>query len=235
MIHETVDVALDDTSLALHVCRPDDQPRPAVLVCHTWRGQGDFERGWAEQLARLGYVGVAHDVYGAGVLGDTPEACRALMSPLLADRAELGRRLLAGVGAVAELPWVERQRVAAIGFCFGGLCVLDLARHGAPLAGVVSLHGLFSPLPTPSASIAARVLVLHGYDDPMAPPEAMVALATELTEAGADWQIHAYGGTMHAFTNPGANDPQRGTVYSPRAASRSRIAVEAFLSELFAG
>ncbi|HHO50070.1 MAG TPA: alpha/beta hydrolase [Deltaproteobacteria bacterium] len=233
MIQETLEVMLDEHTFALHVHRPDDQPRPAVIICHTWRGQSDFERGWAESMAEQGYVGVAHDIYGVGVRGESPEACRALMSPLIADRDELGRRLLAGVRAVVAQPWVDPARVAAIGFCFGGLCVLDLARRRAPLAGVVSVHGLFHPGPGAPAPIDARVLILHGYDDPMAPPEAMHAIAAELTEAGADWQIHAYGGTMHAFTNPEANDPERGTVYSKRASVRARRSTEAFLHELF--
>jgi dienelactone hydrolase len=122
--------------------------------------------------------------------------------------------------------------MAAIGYCYGGLSVLDLARVGAPLRSVVSLHGLFDPPGnTEGRPIAASVLCLHGYDDPMARPDALLALAGELTRAGADWQVHAYGNTVHAFTNPKADNPQMGTVYSPLADRRSWRALCNFLEE----
>jgi dienelactone hydrolase len=128
---------------------------------------------------------------------------------------------------------VDGGKLGAIGFCFGGLCALDLARSGAELRGVVAFHGLFMPSGLPRQKIAARVLALHGYDDPMAKPDALVAFCDEMTEAGVDWQVHAYGGTMHAFTNPQANDPAFGTVYQPRADARSRVAMENFFAEAF--
>jgi dienelactone hydrolase len=124
--------------------------------------------------------------------------------------------------------------VAAIGFCFGGLCVLDLARTGEDLAGIVSFHGLFgSPGNTAGNTIRAKILVCHGWDDPMATPDQVLGLAEELTGQGADWQMHAYGKTMHAFTNPEANDPGFGTVYSERADRRSWAAMTNFLNEIF--
>jgi dienelactone hydrolase len=132
-----------------------------------------------------------------------------------------------------EQPEVDPRRIAAMGFCFGGLCVLDLARSGADLRGVVSFHGLLTPPePHPQYTILAKVLVLHGFDDPMAPPEQVVALGLELTEAGADWQIHAYGNTLHAFTNPRANDPGFGTVYNETADRRSWRSLREFLAEV---
>jgi dienelactone hydrolase len=122
-----------------------------------------------------------------------------------------------------------------MGFCFGGLCALDLARTGASLRGVVSFHGLLIPPGNiPNPQIKAKVLVLHGHDDPMGPPEQVLALQTELTQAGADWQIHIYGGTVHAFTNPLANDPGFGTVYDSQADKRSWIAMQNFFEEIFA-
>jgi dienelactone hydrolase len=208
--------------------------KPAVLVCHAWGGQGDFEQRRAAELAALGYVGMAMDVYGRDKRGESREACTALMSPLMADRALLQRRLLAGLAAARGLPVVDGARVAAIGFCFGGLCALDLARSGANVRGVVAFHGLFHPSPLPRQPITAKVLALHGYDDPMAKPEALVAFCNEMTAAGVDWQVHVYGGTMHAFTNPVANDPAFGTVYQARADARSRHAMESFLAEIFA-
>ena len=230
----TIDFEVEGAPFALHAATESPGARrPAVLVCHAWRGQTDDERGWAARLAALGYVGIAHDVYGKGVVGTTVAENQALMGPLVGDRERLGRRLLAGLEAARAHPWVDPARVAAIGFCFGGLCVLDLARRRAPLAGVVSFHGIFRPIEGVSGPIDAKVLVLTGYDDPMAKPAQMVALADELTAAGADFQVHAYGGTMHAFTNPAANDPAMGTVYSARAHRRATRAMEDFLAELF--
>ncbi|MEO0422728.1 MAG: dienelactone hydrolase family protein [Pseudomonadota bacterium] len=212
-----------------------EQSRPAVLIAHAWGGRSDFEEERAQAIAALGYVGIAIDVYGKGVRGSNADENTALMQPLLDNRQRLQARLQAALAAAREQAEVDGTRVAAIGYCFGGLCVLDLARSGTDVAGVVSLHGLFHPpeqygLPP---QITAKVLVLHGYDDPMAPPEAMVGLAGELTQAKADWQIHAYGHTLHSFSKPGANDPGAGIAYSEDAERRSWIAVQSFLAELF--
>ena len=207
---------------------------PAVAVSHTWAGRGEFEQGKARELAGLGYVGFAIDMYGKGVLGTTTEENTALMTPLLEDRSLLQRRINRAIEVLREQPEVDPSRVAAMGYCFGGLCVLDLARSGSDVLGVVSLHGLFNP-PGDSASqpISARILCLHGYDDPMAQPDSLLALATELSAAGADWQVHAYGNTLHAFTNPAANDPGMGTMYSEHADRRSWQSLQNFLTELF--
>jgi dienelactone hydrolase len=217
-------LAFDDSSLA---------PRPAVMVAHAWAGRDEFAVNKALALADLGYVGFALDLYGKGVVGSGPEENARLMRPFLEDRALLQGRMLAALATVRQQPEADAGRVAAIGFCFGGLCVLDLARSGANLNGVVSFHGLFTP-PGHSAGgkITAKVLVLHGYDDPMVPPEQVVELANELTLAGADWQIHAYGGTVHAFTNPKANDPGFGTVYREAADRRSWQSMGNFLEEV---
>jgi dienelactone hydrolase len=225
-----------DVELEGHLALPayDTAKKPLVLVAHAWRGQSDFERAKAEALAALGYAGFALDVYGKGVLGSSPQENTALMAPLMGDRALLRRRLCAGLEAVCGHARVDASRVAAIGFCFGGLCVLDLARAGADLRGVVAFHGLLHPSGLPPEPIRARVLALHGYDDPMAKPEQLLSFAKEMTEAGADWQVHAYGGTVHAFTNPEANDPERGTVFSARADARSWAAMRTFLAEALA-
>ena len=209
-------------------------PRPGVLVAHTIRGRTAFEEGKARELAGLGYVAFAHDVYGAAVIGSDDAVTRANMEALLADRERLQQRLCLSLATMSEQPEVDGRRLAAIGFCFGGLSVLDLARIGAPVAGVVSFHGLFgSPGNTDGKTIGARILALHGWDDPLATPQSVIALGEELTAAGADWQLHAYGGTMHAFTNPAANDTERGTVYDAAADRRSWTAMLNFLSELF--
>ncbi len=212
------------------------EARPGVLVAHAWGGRSDYEDGKADALASLGYAAFALDVYGKGVRGGSPEENATLMQPLLDDRAALQRRLLTALVALREQAEVDAARVAAIGFCFGGLCVLDLARSGADVAGVVSFHGLFgAPDNTAGNRVRARVLALHGWDDPMATPDAVNALAAELSSMGADWQLHAYGNTMHAFTNPAANDRERGTVYDAAADRRSWQAMANFLDELFGG
>jgi dienelactone hydrolase len=209
--------------------------RPGILVAHAWSGRSPFEDAKAEALATLGYSAFALDVYGKGVRGNSAEENAALMQPLLDDRALLVRRLRAALDALREQPEVDALKTGAIGFCFGGLCVLDLARSGADVAGVASFHGLFHPPPPEfKSAIKARVLALHGWDDPMVPPQQVEALATELTAAGADWQLHACGSTMHAFTNPQAADPARGTVYDATADSRSWIAMKNFFAEVFA-
>ncbi len=211
-----------------------DGPRPGVMVCHAWAGRSEFENNKAAELAKLGYTGFALDLYGKGVLGSGTDENAALMQPFLDDRSMLQQRLLLSLDSMREQAEVDQSRVAAIGFCFGGLCVLDIARSGADIGGVVSFHGLFgAPGNTEGNTIKAKVLALHGWNDPMAPPDAAVALGQELTSMGADWQLHGYGNTMHAFTNPDANDPGFGTVYSESADRRSWTSMQNFLGELF--
>lgn len=208
--------------------------RPAVLVSHAWGGRDGFALDKAKQLAELGYVGFALDMYGAGVLGETTAQKAALMQPFMDDRAMLLRRILAAVKTVSLMPWVDPNRIAAIGFCFGGLCVLDLARSGADVKGVVSFHGLLASSGLAPQPVKAKVLALHGHDDPLSSIEQVRAFEAEMTAAGADWQLHAYGGTQHAFTNPVANDPALGLLYNPTADKRSWQTMQNFLAEVFA-
>ena len=214
----------------------DDQfstPRPAVMVSHAWAGRDEFACGKARTVAELGYVGFALDMYGKGVLGGGPEENARLMSPFMQDRSLLQDRINQTLNTLRAQPEVDAEKIAAIGFCFGGLCVLDLARSGADLQGVISFHGLLSPPHNVAKrKIKAKVLVLHGHDDPMAPPDQVLALEREFTAAGADWQTHVYGGTMHAFTNPRANDPGFGTVYKATADRRSWQSMQNFLGEV---
>lgn len=218
-----------------YVARPEGPgPHPAVLIAPTIRGPTDLERQVATRLAGLGYVGAVIDVYGADKRDMAPEDARAEMDALLADRATLRERLLAALGFVRGLDGVDTARVAAIGYCFGGLCALDIARTGTTdVRGVASFHGIFSPPALgPQPPIPAKVLVLHGWDDPLAKPDEVVALAAELTDADADWQIHAYGHVGHAFTNPAASAP--GLAYDAAADRRSFAALRNYLEELFA-
>ena len=209
--------------------------RPTVLISHAWAGRDEFVCKKAEKLAELGYFAFALDMYGKGILGSSVEENSKLMQPFMEDRALLQRRIGAALYAVKRIPWTDENNIAAIGFCFGGLCVLDLARTGADIKGVVAFHGLFTPPDNlQDQAIKAKVLLLHGNDDPMVPTEAVIALQQELTAKGADWQLHSYGNTMHAFTNPNANDPNFGTVYKEEADKRSWIAMKNFLTEIFA-
>jgi dienelactone hydrolase len=208
--------------------------RPAVLINHAWGGRDDFVADKAKKLAELGYLGFALDMYGKGVRGSGPEENAGLMQPFMQDRRMLQRRMEAALAAVKLMPWTDDGRIAAIGFCFGGLCALDLARSGADIKGVVSFHGLLgAPEHTQNNRIKAKVLALHGHDDPMVPVEQVIAFEQEMTRAGADWQLHAYGNTMHAFTNPMANDPGFGTVYQKDADRRSWQSMKNFLEEIF--
>lgn len=210
-------------------------PVPGVVIAHAWGGRGEQEDETARRLAAEGYAGFALDLYGPGVRGTNRDENAALIAPFLARRSMLQGRMASSVKALQSQDEVDSRRIAAIGFCFGGLCVLDLARSGADVRGVVSLHGLFTPPePAPGVPIRAKVLALHGHDDPMVPVAAVNALENELTGAGADWQIHVYGGTMHAFTNPKANDPNFGTVYNAAADRRAWASTMAFLAEVLA-
>ena len=208
--------------------------RPGVMVVHAWAGRSEFECDKARALAELGYVGFAADLYGKGVLGSSTEENAGLMQPFLQDRALLQSRLTTALETLKSLPEVDNDRIAAIGFCFGGLCVLDMARTGTDIKGVASFHGLFgAPGNTAGTKIKAKVLALHGHEDPMVPVDAVVELEKELTEAGADWQIYVYGNALHAFTNPAANNPELGAIYNKNADKRSWQALLNFLDELF--
>ena len=210
-------------------------PKPAVLVAHDWSGRREFACKAAERIAAMGYVGFALDMYGKGIFGRDGdiEGNGALMSPFASDRAFLRQRINAAAQAMRNLSPVDASRIAAMGFCFGGMCVLELARSGADVKGVISIHGIFAPGNVTNETITAKVLCLHGHDDPMVPPEQVLAFEQEMTDAKVDWQLHVYGGTMHAFTNPVANNPDFGTVYNKTAANRAYQTIANFLDEIF--
>jgi dienelactone hydrolase len=206
-------------------------PLPAVLISHDWSGRNEFVARKARRLAWHGYAAFALDMYGGAKQGKSVEENQGLMGPLMADRAALAKRINAALSAVRALPQVDAKRIAAMGFCFGGLCVLDLARSGADVRGVASFHGLLKPSGLPGKPIKSKVLVMHGYDDPMAPPEEVLAFAKEFTAAGADWQLHAYGNTVHAFSNPQASTAGV-MAYKPEADRRSWHSLLGFLEEV---
>jgi dienelactone hydrolase len=189
----------------------------------------------AARLAALGYVGFALDMYGKGVFGADGDVAlnSSLMNPLASDRYALRVRMQAALQAGCCLPQVDASKVAAIGYCFGGMCVLELARSGADVRGVVSIHGLLAQGEAGNEAVKAKVLCLHGHDDPMVPPEQVLKFEEEMTAAGADWQLHAYGNTLHGFTNPAATNAGSGTLYNEAAQKRAYLSMQNFLAEVF--
>ena len=220
-----------------HVIVHDESGRmlPTVILIPTVMGVQQLELGFAEKLVERGYHVVVADLFGRRfTLAVDKEAAFAAMGELRSDRAALRDRLLAIVEEVRKREHVDAGKLAVIGFCFGGQCALDVARSGTDVAGVAAFHGLFDPPGLPPEKIRAKVAAYHGWEDPMVPPEAVVALARELTEAGADWQIHAYGHTGHGFTNPKAHEIGiEGVFYTEAAARRSFASLYLFLDELF--
>ena len=208
-------------------------PKPCVIINHAWGGRDSFAEEKAIQMAALGYVGIALDNYGDSVLPETVEEKQSLMGPLKEDRKKLLKRLKAGYKAAAELPEVDEANMAAIGYCFGGLCTLDMVRGGLDLKAAVSFHGLLDAPDYKSKKTKAKILVAHGWDDPMAQPDAVVALGQELTKSGADWQIHAYGNTTHAFTVPEADSGDGVLKFNPDSERRSWMATVDLLGEVF--
>ena len=209
--------------------------RPTVLIIPTVMGVQPLELGFAERLASLGYNSLVADLFGRRFTpGVDRDAAFAAMGELRSDRAALRSKLLAVLDHCRGLPRADGNRIAVIGYCFGGQCALDVARAGAGVAGVASFHGLFDPCGLPPERITAKVTAYHGWDDPMVPPEAVVALGNELTAAGADWQIHAYGHVGHGFTNPQAHEIGiEGVAYDEAAERRSWASLQNFLAELF--
>ena len=213
----------------------DAGPQPCVIIFPTVMGVNELELGFARRLAAKGRTAFVADLFGKRFtpVVDREEAFAA-MTRLREDRAALRRRLAGVLETARQQAEVDASKVAAIGFCFGGQCALDLARSGADIAGVASFHGLFDPCGLDPVPITAKVAAYHGWNDPMVPLEAVKALAYELTEAGADWQIHAYGHVAHGFTNPNASQIGiKGVEYNEATARRSWASLEYFLSELF--
>ena len=229
-----VPLEFDGESLeSIFVGRRDAQPRPTVILIPTVMGVSDLELKFGRQLVELGFNAFVADLFGKKFRGAPRDTMFGEMNRLGSDRIALRRRLLAVVEQARGLGEVDEGKVVVAGYCFGGKCALDVARTGIDVAGVVSFHGLFDPPGWKTEPIKAKVLALHGWDDPMARPDAVVALTAELTEAGADWQIHAYGHVGHGFTNPNAHQIGiDGVAYNELAADRSWTAFVDFLEEV---
>jgi dienelactone hydrolase len=210
-------------------------PRPGIVVAHEGGGINDHPKWRAALLAEAGYVALAIDMFGGGSFLTDPKARGERMFALRNDTSELRARAQAGLAALASEPLVDSSRLAAIGFCFGGLTVLELARSGAELAGVVSFHGILETrAPAPAGAIKAKILVLHGSEDPFAPDAQVAAFVAEMRAAQTDWQLVLHGGAQHGFTRrDAAAVGLPGVAYHEAAERRSWAAMLAFLSELF--
>ncbi len=219
---------------SVFVGRRDGAARPSVILIPTVMGVSDLEVGFGRLLVELGYNALVADVFGKKFRGAPRDTMFAELTRLRSDRAALRRRLQHILELTHGLSEVESNQIVVAGYCFGGQCALDLARSGADILAAVSFHGLFDPPGLPPEKIAAKVVAFHGWDDPMVTPDKVVALGQELTEAGSDWQIHAYGHVGHGFTNPHASNLQiDGVAYNELAAERSWTSFINLLEELF--
>lgn len=208
--------------------------RPGVIAVHEWMGHGPYVRRRAEMLAKLGYIAFAIDMYGKGVLAKDHQEAGQLAGMYRKDRKLMRERARAGLDVLKKQENVDTSRLAAIGYCFGGTTVLELARSGTDLKGVASFHGsLDTPEPAKPGAIKAKVLVLHGAEDHHVNPQ-VEAFQDEMRKAKADWQFTAYGGAVHSFTVPEAgNDPSKGAAYNEKADQRSWQAMQDFFKEIF--
>jgi dienelactone hydrolase len=219
---------------SVFVGRRDGQARPTVILIPTVMGVTDLEIGFGRQLVELGYNAFVADLFGKEFRGAPRDTMFGEMNRLKSDRAALRRRMLHVLELARSLDEVKSEQIVVAGYCFGGLCALDLARSGADIAAAVSFHGLFDPPGLPEEKVKAKVVAFHGWDDPMVPPDMVVALGNELTRAGSDWQIDAYGHVGHGFTNPHASELKiEGVRYNALAAERSWTSFISLLEELF--
>ena len=206
---------------------------PLILVAHTWKGRSEFEDQKVVALNNLGYAALSIDIFGEGVNGKSVEENQALIEPFVSNRQLFRKRLISAVEYGKTIKGVDSSKIALIGFCFGGLAAIELARSGYEVAGCVSFHGLLNQSSEPFQKVKSKLLVLHGDKDPMVSSEEILALQDEMTESEADWQFISYGNTYHAFTNPAADDIEMGTVYNSESDRRSWIAMSNFLEEVF--
>ena len=236
---EAIEYKEGSTACEGHFAYDDAKPgkRPGVLVVHEWGGLGDYVKQRCSMLAELGYVALGCDIFGKGVRASTMsmEDCARISKPFYEDRGLTRRRARAGVDALRAHARVDAGKVAAIGYCFGGMVVLDIAREQMPVNGVVSFHGQLMT-PAPAKKIGAQVLVLHGAVDPVVPPAEVAAFEKEMEDAGADWQLVAYGGAKHTFTNynlPRNLPADLPFAYDEKADKRSWLAMRDFFKEMF--
>ncbi len=233
---ETVEYKQGDTTLEGYLAYDETVKgtRPGVLVVHDWMGCDSYAKTRADQLAQLGYVAFAADIYGKGVRPKNPQEAGAQAAKCKGDRPLLRARVNAALDVLKKQPKCDPKRVAAIGYCFGGTTVLELARSGADIAGVATFHGGLDTPTRDAKNIKCKVLICHGADDPYVPAADVAALQEEFRAAGVDWQMIYYSGAVHSFTRPDAgNDNSKGAAYNERADKRSWDAMKAFFAEIF--
>jgi dienelactone hydrolase len=234
---ETVEYKEGDTFLEGYLAYDDavKGKRPGIMVIHEWTGLGPYIKRRANELAELGYIAFAADIYGKGVRPKDHEEAARVSGMYFKDRSLMSARAKAGLQVLRNHKLTDKSRIAAIGYCFGGATVLELARSGTDVAGVVSFHGaLATPNPEEGKNIKAKVLVLHGAEDSFVPREAVLAFQNEMRKAGADWQMVIFGGAVHSFTVPEAgNDPSKGMAYNEKADKRSWEMMKLFFKEIF--
>lgn len=232
--HEIRSVSHEGTRLDLYFSYPKDRSSklPAVLIFPPWSGRNHFTEHKANLMSQKNYIGIAVDLYGEGKTGETKDECAALMTPFIEDRTLLKNRIAAIIGHLKQDSHIDNTKILAIGYCFGGLCVLDTVRNNLGLCAGVSIHGLYGqPGYSLPSSYTAKVLALHGQKDPMIPSQDVLNLQEELQNAGVDWQMVIYGQGYHAFTNPEANDPDFGTVFDTQLDDRTTSYLNIFLQE----
>ena len=236
LVTKTVEYKQGDTTLEGYLAYDDSFTgrRPGVLVVHQWMGLTDYEQNRAVMLANLGYVAFCADIYGKGVRPQNYQDAGAEATKYKTNRALLRLRVNAGLAKLKQNELVDTNRIAAIGYCFGGTTVIELARSGAALNGIVSFHGgLDSPAPTDGKNIQCKVLVCHGADDPFEKPEDLAAFESEMRAANVDWRLIMYGGAVHSFTQPMADGSMPGAKYNERADKRSWQDMKQFFAEIF--
>ena len=233
---ETIEYKQGDTTCEGYLAYDDavKGPRPGVLVVHDWMGLEGYAKTRADMLAKLGYVAFAADIYGKDVRPKNQKEAGALAGKYKGDRALLRGRVNAALDMLEKQPQVDTKRVAAIGYCFGGTTVLELARSGADIAGIITFHGGLDTPTRDAKNIKCKVLLCHGADDPYVPAADVAALQDELRSAKVDWQMIYYSGAVHSFTRPDAgSDNSKGAAYNEHADKRSWEAMKEFFAEIF--
>jgi dienelactone hydrolase len=209
--------------------------RPGILVVHEWWGLNDYTKMRCGMLAKLGYFAFAADIYGDGFQTTAMEEAGKHAGTFRNDRLLMRKRINLALDELKKQKLVNPDKIAAIGYCFGGTVALELARSGADIKGIVSFHGgLDTPDPADAKNIKAKILVLTGGDDPNVKDEQVENFKKEMRDAGVDYEICIYGGAVHAFTNPNAgSDNSRGMAYNEKADKRSWEAMKSFFNEIF--
>jgi dienelactone hydrolase len=237
LVKKTIEYKQGDATLKGYLVYDNakTEKRPGIVVVPEWWGVNDYAKHRADMLAELGYVALAADIYGNGEVTTDMKRAGELATKFKADRELLRARVKAALDTLKEQPQVDQSKLAAIGYCFGGTAVLELARSGADVNGVVSFHGaLDTPMPAKKGEIKPKILVLTGADDPMVPPEQVKAFEKEMSDAGADAKVVAYPGAVHSFTNPDSSKlGVKGMGYNKEADEKSWQAMKDFFEQIF--